>query len=241
MKNLLRLVPAIFLFAIALAACDDDDDPIITSPKLTAVSYKPNSITGKLKTAFKSSAIQITPTKAKATFTLKEIKKDDKKFTNPDKKKGFQIDSNGKVFADKDHKLEKGTYAVTVSAKDASDSKNTKTATIKVIIADLEKLVSVSYDPNSITGKPKVAFKSSAIKITPAKAAATLTIKEIKKDGKSFTNPDKGKGFKIDSGGEVYADKDHKLEKGTYNVTVSAEDKLDKTNIKTTTIKVVIN
>ncbi|AUP79411.1 cadherin repeat domain-containing protein [Flavivirga eckloniae] len=242
MKNLLKLLPVLFLFATVLVACDKDDDPVIKSPKLTAVKYNPNSITSKPKIAFKSSAIEITPDKAKATFTIKDIKKDGEKFTNPGKKEGFQIDANGKVFADKDHKLGNGVYVVTVSAKDASDSKNVKTTTIKVIISDLEKLTSIVYDPNNITGKLKKDFKSSAVKITPTKAQATFTISKITKDEKDFTNPGEGKGFKIDaSKGEVYAETEHKLEKATYVVTVTAKDKLDNDVVKTTTLKVVID
>ena len=133
MKNLLKLVPVLFLFAATLVACNKDDAPTI-KPKLTSVSYKPNSITGKPAVAFKSSEIKLAPTTAEATFTIKEITKDGKKFTNPNNGKGFKIDSKGKVYADKDHTLVKGTYVVTVSAKDKSDNKTIKTTTIKVAI-----------------------------------------------------------------------------------------------------------
>ena len=123
----------LFLSASILVACNKDDDPIIKSEKLTSVNYKPNSMTGKVNVAFKSSEIKLNPTTAKATFTIKKVTKDGANFTNPSK--GFKIDSKGKVHAETGHKLLKGTYVVTVSAKDKSDNKIIKTTTVKITIS----------------------------------------------------------------------------------------------------------
>lgn len=131
MKNL-KLLPVVFLliFSFSFISCDKDDD--VTSTKLISVSYKPNNITGKLKTAFKSSELTLNPVSAKATFSITGITKDKAKFTNPTK--GFKVDLKGKISAESAHILAAGTYVLTITAKDKSDSKNTKTTTLTVKI-----------------------------------------------------------------------------------------------------------
>ncbi len=57
---------------------------------------------------------------AKSTQSIKSMTKNGIRFTNP--AKGFKISSDGKVYTDKTHELDPGTYIITVSENDKPDS-----------------------------------------------------------------------------------------------------------------------
>ncbi|MCT4590750.1 MAG: hypothetical protein N4A71_23185 [Carboxylicivirga sp.] len=131
MKNLLKVLSFVLICSVVTVACDKDDDdkkPV----KLTSVAYSPNKAEAKLATAFSSAKIKLTPSNAKASFTIKSITKDTKAFT--DTKKQIKIAADGKLSVAKSHTLEAGVYAVTVEAIDKGDKKNKKTTTYTLTI-----------------------------------------------------------------------------------------------------------
>jgi hypothetical protein len=99
-------------------------------------------------------------------------------------------------------------------------------------------LETVSYDPEAIEAGVGEAFTGSAITMTPDGSGATFSITEATKDGEAFTNPEKG--FKVDSLGKVYGEADNELAVGVYELTITAEDRGDEANKKTTIFKVRI-
>lgn len=248
MRRVVKFVCITLIMSVVLIGChkDDDDNIPVRSSKLTSIKYGTNKIDVKSKVAITSKNATVSPKGAVVTFRISKIMKDKKSFTNP-KSGGFKIDSKGVISAPKDHKLGKGKYELTIMAttkKDKKDKKDkvvSKTTTFTVAISEptTSKLVSISYSPNKLSGKQKTVLIGKKATLNPKDASVSFKISTVTKDKKSFVNPKSG-GFKIDSMGKIGLAKNHKLAKGTYELTIIATDKGDKKNKKKTKLMVVM-
>ena len=248
MKRVAKFMSIVLVLSIIIVSCKKDDDgPIMPKAKLSSVKYTSNKLEGKTKMALTSKEAILSPKNAAVTFKISKIMLDKKSFTNP-KSGGFMIDPKGKISAPKDHQLDKGEYMLTIMAttkknkKDKKDKAISKTTTLTVVISEAAtaKLVSLSYSPNKLSGKQKVAVNGKTPTVEPKNASVAFEISMVTKDKKSFTNPKSG-GFKIDSKGKIGLAKDHKLGKGSYELVIIATDKSDKKNKKKTKFMVVIS
>ncbi|WP_420602974.1 hypothetical protein [Flagellimonas sp.] len=243
MKRVVKLMSFILIISAVFMACskDDDDIPGNTS-KLSSIKYGTSKLEAKPKVAIISKSATISPKGAAVSFKISKVTKDKKDFTNP-KIGGFKIDSKGVVTATKDHKLEAGTYELTITAVAKKNKKNTKTAMLTIVVSKSEtsksRLNSLTYSPNKLDGKQKVEFTSKDAVLSPKSASVTFKFIGIYKEKKKFKNPKNG-GFKIDSKGRIFASKNHNLSAGTYRIKVSATDKNDKKNKKEAKYTVVI-
>lgn len=130
MKNLLKTFVAVLVCSLVVVACDNDDDP--KPVKLTKIEYTKNTVTVTAKAAHTGEAIKVTPSNAKATYTIKSITKAGAAFTNPTN--GFKIATDGKISLAKDNVITAAKYVITVEATDKYDKEVKKTATYTVTI-----------------------------------------------------------------------------------------------------------
>ncbi len=246
MKSALKIVSLALIVSMVAPSCKKNDDGPIIPVNLSSVKYSPNKLDGKQKTAFSGKNAIVSPKNASVTFEISKVTKDKKNFANP-KSGGFMIDTKGKISAPKDHKLDAGTYILTITTTEKKGKKTkggktiSKKTTFTVVISKpaTSKLISIGYTPNKLTGKQKVAIKSANATIEPKNASVTFTILGIRKDKKKFQNPKSG-GFKIGSEGNISLPKDHELSAGTYVLKIVAADKKDEKNKKGTRVTVVV-
>lgn len=134
-----KLVKA-FLFAfltLSVVSCGDDDDKLPPAIKVETISYSPNKAETDVKKAFSSSVAVNSPTNAKVTFAIKEIKKGSENFSNPDN--GFEIDANsGKISLKENHPIAAGVYNLKIEGTDLTKHKATTSYEVTVKSTDLE-------------------------------------------------------------------------------------------------------
>jgi len=118
----------VLILSTVFASCSKDDGKPV-SVKLKSISYSPNKIEGKVKVAFSSKNIVLNKT-AEATYKITNIKKDGKTIKTGE----FKMNSSGKIYGLKNHKIAVGKYVLTITATDKSDKKNLKTVTYTVVI-----------------------------------------------------------------------------------------------------------